>query len=119
MQHILGGIQMKKSDQNKNYLFFVFVMIIFVVLYAFYKINDKTLFALDQQEKQLEATLKSIENSKSDLDKELAVAQTKDFIETKARMQDFIMPNDIHFVFNQSTNVDSQFTEETENIILP
>ncbi len=89
----------KKTVNSKTIIILALVFVV-LVLYAFFKVNEAKLKSIDIAAQEAERALKYREETKSTLKTEQKVVNTKGFIQRQARLAGFIMPTDIHFVFN-------------------
>lgn len=81
------------------------MVVVFLMLYAFYKVNEGRLQSVYYAEQEAERALKYREETRSTLKTELKVVNTKGYVQRQARLDGFLMPSDLHFVFDEFGNM--------------
>lgn len=91
---------MSNIIKKKHIFFRILAIVLMLFLYTILRVNKMNISALQQKDLYYQREVKNKESYISDLQNELKMSSTKGYIEKQARMDGFIMPDDIHFVYN-------------------
>lgn len=91
---------MSNIFRYKQIVIRILCALLLLILYAIIRFSKTDLNNLQKIENQYKREIINKENIISDLKNELKMSSTKSYIEQQARLDGFIMPDDLHFVYD-------------------